>query len=750
MGMMPLALYLKQMGYNVFGYDDNWRPLFRSLLEESGIQCLDAPVLPPEVTHVVHSSAIGQRHPLYTAALLRDIPWLRRGMFLAHLLKDKRVVAIVGSHGKTTTTAMLVHILRKSGFPCSYLLGGVFAHNAWPAAFYDPNSPWVIAEVDESDGTIDCFDPYFTVVVNLDLDHTTYYRSEHMLEDTFVRLFARTQKNVIVPYENLGLLKLCLQAKTPYKLVGSRYRVHSEPSAYYNVVGDACKVKVWGQFNVQNAILALCVAQELGANVPANDPLCDFLGVCRRQTWLLKTAHRAVFVDYAHHPSELAALLDALLKSDSPQPLCVVFQPHRYSRTQHYAEAFAEVLSQSTHTLLMPVYGAGEVPIPGGMTERVYQAMTLEARASTMLLPDDAAVVEYLKAHVPAGTVAFLGAGDIEALARQYVYQIHPVSSLKLQLSSESFLSEYEPLASKTTLGVGGKARFYAEPAHLDDLRLLLVRAQEEGMPWFVLGRGSNMLVADAGFNGLVMRLNKPYWQAVEPLEGGRLRVYGGARLKALVARACQLGLGGFEFLEGIPGTLGGALRMNAGAMGTWMFDRVESIDYLRPDGVLVQEPKSAFTVGYRSCPKLEKAIVISAVLCSTHTESSEGIQKLIHDYSSRRRASQPREASAGCMFKNPLPHRAGEIIDGLGLKGLRIGGAEVSRVHGNFIVNVDHSTSQDVMALVQEVRHHVFHKTGNLLEPEVLLLGAAWPEPFGLQHVEQAALKPKLGAEAG
>lgn len=276
---------------------------------------------------------------------------------------------------------------------------------------------------------------------------------------------------------------------------------------------------------------------------------------------------------------------------------------------------------------------------------------------------------------------------------------------------------------------VGGAAAYYAEPANLCDLRALLKAAQLFDLPVFSLGRGSNLIVPDEGYAGLVIRFTAGIWRAVHILDGQQLWAGAGVRLKEVCGQAAKAGLAGFEFLEGIPGSLGGSLRMNAGAMGNWMFDVVERVQMLDATGRYLDLPKEAFHFGYRKVEEISQGIALGAILSSRVAESSESIRERMDSYSTTRKASQPRDPSAGCIFKNPDGNYAGKLIDEHGIKGMSVGAAEVSAVHGNFIVNRGGATATDVIELVRRVRRAVKERSGYELEPEVLLLGQQWDE---------------------
>ena len=203
----------------------------------------------------------------------------------------------------------------------------------------------------------------------------------------------------------------------------------------------------------------------------------------------------------------------------------------------------------------------------------------------------------------------------------------------------------------------------------------------------------------------------------------------GGTRLKELCGVSARAGRAGFEFLEGIPGTIGGSLRMNAGAMGDWIFDVVESIEWLTPQGRVRAARRDCFDALYRDCPQLHGAVVLSAVLRSASADDATAIRGRMDEMAVRRRASQPREASAGCVFRNPEGDKAGRLIDLSGLKGRAVGPVSVSPTHANFLVNAGEAKAADFLALMRAVRAEVKARQGVELQPEIVALGREWKD---------------------
>jgi UDP-N-acetylenolpyruvoylglucosamine reductase len=298
------------------------------------------------------------------------------------------------------------------------------------------------------------------------------------------------------------------------------------------------------------------------------------------------------------------------------------------------------------------------------------------------------------------------------------------LAEIKSAVSVATVLRQDEPLAKRTTLRVGGNADFYVEPVSEAELAKLLQVCQHRQLPFVLLGRGSNLLVRDGGIRGLVICLAHPEFSRIEAM-GYRMHCGAGAKLKQVAAEAKKAQLTGLEFLEGIPGTVGGGLRMNAGAMGGWMFDVVESIRYMDYTGQAHEEMASKVPVEYRSCPLLKDHIALGAVL-KAHPASKDVVEKRMKTFSQKRWESQPAAPSAGCIFKNPGTIPAGKLIDELGLKGMRVGDAMVSQEHGNFIVNQGHANAKDVLELIEVIRQKAREKRGIELQTEVEIIGEA------------------------
>jgi UDP-N-acetylenolpyruvoylglucosamine reductase len=296
------------------------------------------------------------------------------------------------------------------------------------------------------------------------------------------------------------------------------------------------------------------------------------------------------------------------------------------------------------------------------------------------------------------------------------------IGELAGRVSRATLIRRDEPLAKHTTLRVGGPADVYVGPVSEPDLAGIVKCCGARGVPFFVVGRGSNLLVRDGGFRGVIICLAHENFSRIE-IAGERLRCGAGAKLKNVAVEAKRSGLSGVEFLEGIPGSVGGALRMNAGAMGGETFDVVESVRLMDFDGNIREFAPGEMAVAYRCCATLKNHIALGAVFKCQPAPRGE-IEARMKAFSEKRWASQPAAPSAGCMFKNPAQIPAGKLVDELDLKGARVGGAMVSAEHGNFILNDGTATASDVLELIDLLKQRAKAERGIELQTEVEIIG--------------------------
>jgi UDP-N-acetylmuramate dehydrogenase len=277
-------------------------------------------------------------------------------------------------------------------------------------------------------------------------------------------------------------------------------------------------------------------------------------------------------------------------------------------------------------------------------------------------------------------------------------------------------------LKGYTSFNIGGPADVLVEPADVDDVRRLVKQASARKIPLFVVG-GTNLLIRDGGIRGIVVSLSK--LRAIKEEPGAVLYAEGGVGMPTLIGYAIRRSLAGLEWAAGIPGTVGGCLVMNAGTRLGEMKDSVKAVRLVNMKGDVMDLPAASIPFEYRRA-RLPKGIVVGVWLQLRQGIRAE-IEKVVKDYLHYRRDTQPLTMpSAGCVFKNPPNDSAGRLLEATGLKGLRVGDAEVSTKHGNFIINRGHATAADVIGLIEIVRRTIKHKAGVRLDLELKIVGEA------------------------
>jgi UDP-N-acetylmuramate--L-alanine ligase/UDP-N-acetylenolpyruvoylglucosamine reductase len=735
-GMSGLALLLLGLGHKVSGSDrvttaetermQGVGLVFSSPHTASAVKGADL---------VVYSSAIRPANPAYAAALAGGVPLLRRAECLAAILHTKQGIIIAGTHGKTTTSAMTAHALREAGMKPSHYVGAeipILGSNArWVA-----EGTHMVAEGDESDGTLALYHPAHAVILNIESEHLDFYRDLDHIREVFTTLANQTTGTLVYCAEDPVAHDVCsgranalsygwedadFTATAVRDLKGSSAFTVSKRGA---ILGDI-ELGIPGNHNILNALAAIALADSCGAEFAlVARALATFAGAKRRFETKYLSAQYRIIDDYGHHPSELAATLQTA-RSLKPERLIVLFQPHRYTRTQALADDFGKVLQAADRVFITDVYAASETPIPDISGDTLIAAMNRHGVVPATSVPDLAtahhAVGNALK---PGDLLLTLGAGNVHEAGSRIAADLKVLEEMRaLMPPGEITGSLYEPMKRHTTLLVGGPAQYWLEPHSFYGFAFLVEYCRARGIPVRVVGRGSNLLVRDGGIRGAVIHPAGGVFSEVS-LDGKGLIVAGaGVRLKKLAGFAAGHGIGGFEWMEGIPGNVGGALRMNAGAMGVETFDQIVRVTFLDEDGVIRTRERAEIVAQYRNVPELRRNFAMQAVFRGK-AETSATIKQRWDECRDKRRATQPVSASAGCVFRNPADLPAGKLVDALGLKGTTCGHAAVSEQHGNFIINQGGASASDVLNLIETIRHQARLHRHIELETEVKILG--------------------------
>lgn len=280
-----------------------------------------------------------------------------------------------------------------------------------------------------------------------------------------------------------------------------------------------------------------------------------------------------------------------------------------------------------------------------------------------------------------------------------------------------------EPMKNHTTFRVGGEADYFVLPNTIEEVKGIVILCQEMDMPYYILGNGSNLLVGDKGYRGVIIQIYKEMNEII--VEGNKIKVQAGALLSKIGSAALNAELTGFEFAAGIPGTMGGAVAMNAGAYGGEMKDVLEDVTVLTPEGEILVLKNEELELGYRTSIVRKNGYIVLGATIILKEGNKEAIKARMDELRVQRTTKQPLEyPSAGSTFKRPEGYFAGKLIQDAGLRGFQVGGAQVSDKHCGFVINKDNATAADVIELMNQVSAIVKEKFGVELEPEVKRLG--------------------------
>ncbi len=734
-GMSGIAGLLLQLGHEVSG-SDKLSSMETARLQRLGLRFYSGNRA--EDAHgaelIVFSSAVRKDNPILAWSRDSNVPAVRRAEALSAIMRGKRGIVIAGMHGKTTTSAMTAHVLREGGLHPSHYVGAeipILGTNA----HWDPRGEWFVAEGDESDGTIALFHPEQTLILNIEEEHLDFYADLAAIEKTFGQLINHTSGKVFYSVDDVNATHTCRECKesvsygfaknADYR--GANLQLQNFQSVFTvyrgkEKLGEAV-LNVPGQHNVHNAIGVIAIATELGIPFEKIAASLRKFQHARRRFEIKYQSERFLLVDdYGHHPTEIRATLKTA-RSSGRKRILTMFQPHRYSRTQLLCKEFGRSFDDADRVVVTDVYGSNESPIPGVSGQTIVDEMIKHGHRSVIYQPKLNLVHCDVGNALDAGDLVLsMGAGNIHEQLSIIAADLVVAEKLKEIVGDDGDVRLYEPMAKHTTLRVGGPADFWVEPRTEKAFGELIRFCRSEHLPVFVIGRGSNLLVRDGGIRGVVIHPSGDEFEKIE-INGNEITAGAGAKLKEVVYAARAANLGGIEWMEGIPGAVGGGLRMNAGAMGAQLFENVVRVRYLDGEGNPHTKERADLDVHYRHFPLLEKNYAVSATFRAKPADRDK-IDTLLEASQEKRRTTQPIAKSAGCIFKNTAECPAGKLVDELGLKNLSVGKARVSEVHGNFIVNDGGATAAEILELIDKIKATAREKRGLELETEVQIVG--------------------------
>lgn len=280
-----------------------------------------------------------------------------------------------------------------------------------------------------------------------------------------------------------------------------------------------------------------------------------------------------------------------------------------------------------------------------------------------------------------------------------------------------------EPMSRHTTFRVGGEAGMLLQVSTPQQLKVMIPLLNEQKIPYFIKGNGSNLLVGDKGYDGIILEIGKEFGNI--EVKGNLIVAGAGALMSSIAQEALKNSLTGFEFASGIPGTIGGGITMNAGAYDGELKDIVTKVEVINSDGEVISLSNEEMNFGYRTSIIKQKPLIVTSVTLSLNNGDSEKIKARMDELAAKRREKQPLEyPSAGSTFKRPEGYFAGKLIMDAGLRGYTVGGAQVSEKHCGFVINKGNATAEDVYELICDVQDKVKARFGVVLEPEVIFLG--------------------------
>ncbi len=677
-GMSGIAGLLLQLGHQVSG-SDKLDSLETDRLQRLGLKfyqqhrAADA----RDAELVIYSSAIKKDNPILKSAQENGKRTVRRAEALAAIMAAKRGILVVGMHGKTTTSAMSAHVLREGGLHPSHYVGAeipILGTNA----HWDGRGDFFVAEGDESDGTIALFHPEHALILNIEEEHLDFYADLTAIEKVFRQLLAQTTGKVFYCADEPNATRICrssdrvvcygLSDEADYRATDIELRDFSSVFSVYRgkeKLGEAV-LNVPGEHNVRNALGVIALATELGV------------------------------------------AFEKIAKS--------------LTKFQHARRRF-EIKYDSPRVVITDVYGSNESPMPGVTGQLIVDEIAAHGHCGVSYQPRLEWVHRDVGNLLESGDLVLsLGAGNIHEQLSILAADLVIAEKLKEIVGEGGDVRLYEPLSKHTTLRVGGPAQFWVEPRNETALSELIRFCRRDNLPLFVIGRGSNLLVRDGGIRGVVVHPSGGNFDKID-IHGNEITAGVGAKLKEIAYAARAADLGGLEWMEGIPGAVGGALRMNAGAMGAQTFEKVVRVRYLDGEGNAHDKNRDELEVHYRHFPLLEQNFAVSATFRGSPAPR-EQIESRLRESQEKRRTTQPIAKSAGCIFKNPEKCPAGKLVDELGLKNSSIGKARVSEVHGNFIVNDGGATATEMLELIDRIKQAAKTKRGIELETEVQIVG--------------------------
>jgi len=754
--MGQLAKAFKDLGWRVSGSDqEKIYPPVSTYLKKNALPCFkgySAKNVPADADLIVVGRGaliFDPGNPEYRRAKKENVSLLSYPEVLQKFLIKENSIVVAGTYGKTTISAAIAWILIKAGLNPSYMVGGIPLNMKDGVAM--TNSSYSVVEGDEPPALKETdlpkfmfYKPKYLVLTATAYDHPEIFKSYKDYLAAFVKLVKLLPQDGFLIYNRDKVDEKVIRAvpcrKVSYSLdAPADYFVKevSRPEKETNFVVQGNKESFFlqtvllGKRSLENFCGAVALCAELGIGKPAvAQGIKSFLSVKTRLEYLGRRGERYLYWDFAQHPEKVRGSLGDLREHFPNKRIFCVFDPsmtglkHRVS-LNWYKEAF----DQADQVIVGKVSFRKNIDQKMRVTGKDIAEAIARTQKNVFYEPIDEQIIEYLLAKTGKDdVVVFMSSGGlrftnlIEKTATVFENKNQRYEKI-INILGKDRIKLNEPLSKQMTFNIGGPADLFYEAKTERELIRVIKVIREEGIPYFILAGGSNILVGDKGFRGIVIKFLISNFKFLIKDETVLVTVGAGMLTSVLLNELAKRSISGLEFMAGVPGTVGGAVRGNAGAWQQNFGDKVSRVKVLTSQGEIVWLRKTNCQFKYRHSRFKKSEEIILEVELRLDFGDKEKMEKQIKGYLERR-VNQPREPSAGSVFINPRPQAAGELIEQCGLKGKRIGGAQISKKHANFIVNVKDAKAADVLALIEVVKVKVREKFNIDLNEEIVKIG--------------------------
>ena len=754
--MANLAVILKKMDKDVTGCDIEEEFITDKLLRNNRIDWsigFNFSNLPEKTDLIVYSAAhSGTNNPLIIKARKKNINIISQSQLLGELMNQfKTKIAVCGCHGKTTTSSLLVYALNRLKQRPSYLVGVPFFSEHQGGDFQ--GKKYFVVEADEYgvNPPIDktpkfhLLNPNYIIATNIDFDHPDVYKDIEETKKAFLKFF-----NVSINQLINTRLFLCADDKNLMKVAKSLpkknyltygfdkkadYQINSwktdEEGSSFSVDKFIYKISLFGEKNISNAVAVISFLLHLGfSQEKIKEAIKDFVGAERRFEKIYFKNNIYLFDDYAHHPAEITATINAARSRFKNRRIIVIFQPHTYSRTSNLLSDFAESLSLADICLVLPIFASARESAKDSKvsSEDIVRLIKDSLNKDCLYSGSSVQLINQLDNILKNGDVVFtMGAGDVYKLAENIKYQISNIKK-KFQISNFKFqIEKNKDLIQFNTLRTASVAEYFLEAKTREDLIEGKKFALKNNLSLFILAGGSNLAIVKDKINGLVIKNNYQELKILRETDNDVLiSVSSGYPVSLLVNETVNKGYQGFEYHKGLPGTVGGAIYMNS----KWTkpvsyFGENLEYAYLVDDRLQdkqVDRKYFKFAYDYSTLQKT-KEILLEAVFNLKKTDPRILKERAQKAFEYRKKTQPMGVKTSGCFFKNVSGKSAGQMIDKVGLKGFSGGNFFVSPIHANFIINRGNGKNKDLLRLVRIINEKLKNKFGAELEEEVIII---------------------------